>query len=88
MRRERSPEVCPALERSRPLTADNLNDYRLAFYRIIRLPEADDSGDNLVGNADIHEDDMIILVMDYPVEELNKLGVAEWGQPALEYREL
>lgn len=65
-----------------------LDDDRLSDNRLKILAQAGDPGHDLVGDTDIHDHHMVLLVMDQAVDQRDQLGVSLPAQPALEYRQL
>ena len=63
-------------------------DDRFSPHGLEPLSEADDTRIDPVGNADVDEHDMILGVIDHPVESCNQIGVATAAQTALEDRKL
>lgn len=60
------------------------DDHRAALDRIICLPEADDARFHMVGWAYVHEDHVVVLVMDESIEQLHELCMTARGKSALE----
>ena len=55
------------------------NDGRPALKRRISLPQADDSGSDLARQSDIHEDDMVIVMVNDAVKEGNEFRMTLRG---------
>lgn len=48
--------------------AEDLYNYRAPLDKIIRLSETDDPRHDILGDANIHEEDVVFVVMDDPVQ--------------------
>lgn len=65
-----------------------LHNHRAPLDWIVRLSETDDSRHDLLGYADVHEEDVVLGVMNDPVQQLHQLGVSHSREAALEHGKL
>jgi hypothetical protein len=78
----------PPLQRSRAGGEIPSNDGGPALKRRIGLSQADDSGSDLARQSDIHENDVVIVMVNDAVKKGNEFRMTLRGQAAVKYREL
>ncbi|SFW35574.1 hypothetical protein SAMN05216414_12245 [Nitrosovibrio sp. Nv17] len=77
-----------SLQRSLGLGKKKLNDHGLSSYWGEHFPETDHPRHNLLGETKIKQHQMVIPMMNDPVEQCNQLGMALCCETALKDRQL
>jgi hypothetical protein len=60
-----------------------LHNHGATLDYIIRFPQAGDPRHDILGDADIHQEYVILVVVDDPVQQLHQFGMAHRRQAAL-----